>query len=54
MKAKWINIYRKISPEEIWEMIPHKRNEYFCGIEWIPSIHHYQIESTKKEYRRKK
>jgi len=43
-----------ITGEQIWNLLPHKRNETFGGFEFEPLINMYYLSTIKKIYARRK
>ena len=53
-KTKWISSRIALTEEDIWNLLPHKRNEKFGGVLYFPQIQMYYITTMKKQYRRRK
>ena len=53
-KTEWIYTRTALTIDDIWNLFPHKRNEYLSDFEVNTEMQLYYITSMKKKYRRKK
>jgi len=53
-KPEWIYIRNSLTARDIWEALPHKRNEYFSDLVFKPEMQIYHITTMKKQYKRRK
>ncbi len=53
-KTEWVYSRTYLTPWDIWNLLPHKRNEYFADIVFKPELQLYNITSMKKKYRKRK
>ena len=49
---EYIRNKEAISGEEIFDLIPHKRNEYYCDLKWSPIFNIFWLTTVKKKYAR--
>jgi len=49
-KTEWLYSRIYLTPRDIWELLPHKRNEYFDDIVFKPEMQLYYITSMRKKY----